>query len=326
MKIAIDAMGGDLGPAPVVEAVLAVLAEDEDLSRVVMVGDGALIEPLLAASDKSESLVSRIELLHSATAIAMSEQPAQVLRQRRDSSMLAALTRLADGGVDACVSGGNSGALVGLSRHFVGLHAGIKQLAICAQLPTHSGAGYLLDVGANVDCSGEQLHQFARMGTALVNALGIAASCRCRALSIGVEDGKGSAAVKRAATLCEADSSLRFEGLIEGDRILCGDAEVIFCDGFAGNIALKSCEGAAQYIRSLAATAKQVEGSVVGDGDWLAAVDPARYNGAYLLGLNRIVVKSHGGSDRAACIAAINKAIAAVKGGFIEGLSAAMEV
>lgn len=324
MKLIVDAMGGDRGFEIPVQASIQALLDFPVLKRIILVGDKPALAACLAQINAYPPLASRIELRHSAGVIDMHDSPAKVLKRRDDTSMLSALKYLSEGEADACVSSGNTGALVGLSRYFCKLHKNIKRLAICAQLPTSNRTSYLLDVGGNVDCSAEQLYQFARMGCALVESLGVKHPCRVSALSIGVEAGKGNSAVKQAVALCRENTSMNFVGLIEGDGLLSGESEVIFCDGFVGNVALKSCEGTANYIRSIAESihGNAIDKNAAEQQAWssdeyqkfMQAINPARFNGAYLLGLNNLVVKAHGGSNVASFSAAIEKTVSAVQG------------
>ena len=330
MKIAIDAMGGDFGVAVTIPASLQALASNASIDQIILFGHKEHIQPCLDENSllqRSPELLDRVSVVHSAHIVDMSAKPADVLRQRENTSMLLALKAVAEGSADVCVSAGNTGALVGLARHCCGLIDGIKRLAICAQLPTSKSNTFLLDVGGNVDCSGEQLHQFARMGCALVDSLGGKTQSRVRALSIGTEAGKGNSAVNLAVELCEADPHLHFQGLIEGNQLLEGDCDVIFCDGFVGNIALKSCEGAASYIRSSArellsaSSASDLEDNVA---KLMCAIDPEQFNGAVLLGLKRTVIKSHGSSGEAGFAVAIQKAVDSCHGQLIEKLESAL--
>jgi glycerol-3-phosphate acyltransferase PlsX len=201
-------------------------------------------------------------------------------------------------------------------------------VAICAQLPNLDHPSYLLDVGANVDCSASQLHQFARMGCGLVNSLypldqSMGQKPKVRALSIGVESGKGNQVVTDAVALCADDASMDFAGLIEANQLLMDDCDVVVCDGFTGNIALKACEGTADYIRryvqqALSDNSRQLSGVEQSSQRLLQAVQTARFNGAVLLGLRRTVIKSHGASDAAAFQAAIVKAITLEQGDFTQ--------
>jgi len=340
MKIAIDAMGGDFGMSVTVPAAIQSLIDNASIEQIVLFGRKDDIQSYLASDALLQAhpkLLDRISIVHSDHVVDMSAKPADVLRQRQDTSMLLALNAVADGQADAFVSAGNTGALVGLARHSCGLVEGVKRLAICAQLPTSLSNTFLLDVGGNVDCSGEQLHQFARMGCALVNALAsnslkghdksAGAQPRVRALSIGSEAGKGNAAVNAAVQLCEADSQLHFDGLIEGSQLLEGICDVIFCDGFVGNIALKSCEGAASYIRSNAHELLASKSAASVNDDYarlMQAMNPEQFNGAVLLGLKQPVIKSHGSSGVVGFAAAIQKAVDASQGQLIQKLEFAL--
>lgn len=321
MKLVVDAMGGDLGCDIPIRASIQALIDFPEISHLILVGDKTQLFAGLQAQSNYQTVESKVAVQHSQGVISMRDKPAAVLKQRDDSSMLQALRILVDGGADACVSAGNTGALVGLSRHFCGLHSNLKRLAICAQLPTHKRSSFLLDVGGNVDCSADLLYQFACMGSALVESIGVARPCRVSALSIGTEAGKGNAAVRQAAELCSKNELMNFSGMIEGDSLLLGESDVIFCDGFVGNIALKSSEGTARYIRSLAKKLVSAsEGSTASLPEtetyrqFVQAINPDQFNGAYLLGLNHLVVKAHGSSNAEGFGAAIGKAVRASAG------------
>ncbi len=318
MRIAIDVMSGDLGAEVPVAAALRALNDRSDITQILLVGDQTIIQQQLnqlATADAFRHTPDQISVLHADHVVDMAARPADVLRQKRDTSMLLALKEMQSGRADCCISAGNTGALVGLSRHLFGLLPGVKRLAICTRLPTSFGETYLLDIGANVDCDGEQLHQFACMGAALVASLRPGDLPRVRALSIGAEAGKGNQAVNEAEQLCNAENRFRFDGLIEANQLLSGECDVIFCDGFAGNIALKACEGTAQYIRALASESVTVPAALVD------AIDPEQFNGAYLLGLKQLVVKSHGSSDEVGFAAAIDKAATACASRLVDNLA-----
>ena len=331
MKIAIDAMGGDCGLTATIPATLAVLEAYPDITQVHLFGDQAAINKALDSAEglvANPSLKQRLQIRHAACQINMTDKPATVLRERSETSMLLALRALAADEVDACVSSGNTGALIGLARHCCGTFEGVRTVAICAQLPNLDHPSYLLDVGANVDCSASQLHQFARMGCGLVNSLypldqSMGQKPKVRALSIGVESGKGNQVVTDAVALCADDASMDFAGLIEANQLLMDDCDVVVCDGFTGNIALKACEGTADYIRryvqqALSDNSRQLRGVEPSSQRLLQAVQTARFNGAVLLGLRRTVIKSHGASDAAAFQAAIVKAITLEQGDFTQ--------
>jgi glycerol-3-phosphate acyltransferase PlsX len=234
--------------------------------------------------------------------------------------MRIALDKLAAREVDAVVSAGNTGALMAMGLFALKMLPNIDRPAICAPIPTRCGSSFLLDLGANVDCSAEQLHQFASMGAALATIEG-RANPRVMLLNIGEEQGKGNEQVKCAAELLSGDRHLNYCGFIEGDKIFSGGADVIVCDGFAGNIALKVCEGTASFIvdKMRSGFSKNFIARLRGLfarralRDLYAELDPQRYNGACLLGLQGVVVKSHGGSNAIGFQRAITRAIAAVE-------------
>jgi glycerol-3-phosphate acyltransferase PlsX len=242
------------------------------------------------------------------------------LRHKTRSSRRIALDKLAAGEVDAVVSAGNTGALMAMGSFVLKMLPGIDRPAICAPLPTRGGSSFLLDLGANVDCSAEQLHQFASMGAALAAVEG-RANPRVMLLNIGEEQGKGNEQVKRAALLIEQDRQLNYCGFVEGDKIFHDVADVIVCDGFAGNIALKVCEGTASFIADkmragfLRTFVMRLRGKVAEPAlrSLYAELDPQRYNGACLLGLQGVVVKSHGNSNVDGFQRAIGRAVAAVE-------------
>ncbi len=338
MRLAIDAMSGDRGCAVVVGAALSALGAAKPSLECLLIGDQRAlqeaIEAAIAADPGREEALDRVTIEHSDAVVAMDARPRDVLRAAEPTSMRRALDLLAAKEADCCVSAGNTGALLALSRHLLGSLEGIRKPAICAQLPSLGGLSYLLDVGANVDCSAGQLHQFALMGTALVGALHGIDAPRSRALSIGREAGKGNEVVKAAAALCEADAGLHFAGLVEGDELLAGQCEVIFCDGFVGNVALKTSEGTANYIRSVTAQhfAPAADKGEPGIDDKTlqalqalgAMMDPAHYNGACLLGLDRLVIKTHGNSCETGWQAAITRAITSCEAGLIGRLDAVL--
>ena len=339
MRLVIDAMSGDRGCEVAVTAALSALAEHSRCSQCILVGDEprlqAAIEQALQAVPALQSELARVSIEHSDGVMPMTARPRDVLRGLEPTSMRTAVAMLADGRADVCVSAGNTGAMLALSRHLLGSLEGIRKPAICAQLPSLGGLSYLLDVGANVDCSAAQLHQFAQMGTALVSAVHGIAAPKARALSIGREAGKGNEVVTAAAALCAADPALQFAGLVEGDELLTGDCEVIFCDGFVGNVALKTSEGTANYIRAVtaqhfasgssgAASGKPPASTLQALQELGAMMNPARYNGACLLGLNKLVFKTHGNSCETGWQAAIDRALSACDADLVARLDAAL--
>lgn len=312
ITIAIDAMGGDHGPRVTVPATLRALSFLAD-TAFVLVGREAEITPFLPGGAAGHD---RLTVLDVPDVVTMEDKPSSALRHKRDSSLYRAIELLAQGDVSACVSAGNTGALVAMGYHLLGTFDGIDRPAICAAVPTHDKPTLMLDVGASPLVQSHHLHQFAVMGTVLAqSAFGVQAP-RVALLNMGTETIKGSDLVKQAASLCGADPGLNFTGFIEADQVFAGAADVVVCDGFSGNIALKSAEGAARLIRTevAAALSRSVWYQCVA---WLlkpllgqvsTRIDPARYNGASLLGLRSTLVKSHGNADVAAFVHAIELA------------------
>lgn len=302
--IALDAMGGDHGPCVTVSAALSFLAANSDV-RLILVGQP---EPLQAELRKRGAEPhERLRLVAASEVVRMDEPPAQALRGKRDSSMRVAIALVRDGEAAACVSAGNTGALMAVAHFVLKTIPGIDRPAIVTALPTMRGHVHLLDLGANVECTAEQLQQFAVMGSIVANVVDGKSRPTVGLLNVGVEDIKGNSVVKAAAQLLQA-GSLNYIGYIEGDGIYAGQADVIVCDGFVGNIALKTSEGLAHMIRHF--MTEEFKRNI---GTRLAGliarpvlrafarrVDPKRYNGATLVGLNGVVVKSHGGADAVA--------------------------
>ncbi|MET1080112.1 MAG: phosphate acyltransferase PlsX [Pseudomonas sp.] len=296
--IAIDAMGGDFGPRFIVEASLACLAEFPSL-HLALVGQPSILEDLLAGQPGVDR--SRLQLVPASEVIGMDERPSQALRAKPDSSMRVALEMLRSGRAQACVSAGNTGALMALSRYMLKTLPGIDRPAMITAIPTARGHCQLLDLGANVDCSAEHLYQFAVMGSVAAEALGVVRP-RVALLNVGTEPIKGNQQVKLAASLLQQAVGLNFIGFIEGDGLYRGDADVVVCDGFVGNILLKSSEGLASMIatRLELLFRQNLLARLVGLlalpllRRLRADLAPARRNGASFLGLQGIVVKSHG--------------------------------
>ncbi|WP_083491819.1 phosphate acyltransferase PlsX [Pseudomonas taeanensis] len=311
--IAIDAMGGDFGPHCIVPASIACLAEYPSL-HLVLVGQAPLIEDLIAQSPGVDR--ARLHVEHAGEVIAMGEPPAQALRGKPDSSMRIALELLRDGRVQACVSAGNTGALMALSRYVLKTLPGVDRPAMMAAIPTQSGCCQLLDLGANVDCSAEHLYQFALMGSVAAEVLGVV-SPRVALLNVGSEDNKGNQQVKLAASLLQQAVGLNYIGFVEGDGLYRGAADVLVCDGFVGNVLLKSSEGLAAMISARAESlfkeslASRVVGSLALPflRRLRADLAPAQYNGASFLGLQGIVVKSHGAAGQEGFKSAIRRTL-----------------
>lgn len=286
-------MGGDHGPATTVPAVVDFLQRHPD-TRVLLYG-------IVRELPVLDCVGGRLTLVDCQQRLEADERPTQAVRHKRESSLGRALAAVAQGEATACVSGGETGALMAMSIAVVGMLSGLARPAICTLLPTAAtGKVGLLDLGANVDCDAELLHQFARMGAARLQVEGVAEP-RVALLNVGAEGGKGNRTVKAAAVLLEADPSLRYTGFVEGDQVLLGAADLVVCDGFVGNVALKSIEGVARLLlarlRSSAAAGwrRRLVRPLLDSA--LSFLDPSQYNGASLLGLRGVVVKSHGAAD-----------------------------
>ena len=316
--IAIDAMGGDFGPRNIVQASLACLIATPSL-HLTLVGQAPLIEELIARQPGVDR--SRLRVVNASEVIGMDEKPSQVLRGKPDSSMRVALGLVAGGQAQACVSAGNTGALMALSRLVLKTLPGIDRPAMVAAIPTQRGYCQLLDLGANVDCSADNLYQFAVMGSVAAEALGVVRP-RVALLNIGTEDIKGNQQVKLAASLLQVAPGLNYTGFVEGDGLYRGEADVVVCDGFVGNILLKSSEGLASMISARIETLfnQNLLSRAVGAlalpllKRLQADLAPARHNGASFLGLQGIVVKSHGSASMQGFQSAIHRALIEVEG------------
>jgi len=310
MKIALDAMGGDHGPAPCIEG--AMQAAKEFDVEVILVGDEAVLKRECARLRATDP---RLSIRHAPQVVEMHESPAAVARKKRDSSIWIATELVKHGEASAVVSPGNTGASMVSSFFVLGLTKGVERPAIATSLPTLTGEAIMLDVGANVDCSAKHLEQFALMGNEYGKHLFRKPNPRVGLLSIGEEDSKGNEVTKEAFKLLKA-SSLNFIGNVEGREVYSGTADVVVCDGFIGNVALKISEGVAETIKKL--LIKEISSS------WLSRlaypliagpllnlkrkIDYAEFGGAPLLGVNGIAIICHGRSSAKAIKNAIRRA------------------
>jgi glycerol-3-phosphate acyltransferase PlsX len=329
IRIAIDCMGGDHGVSVTVPAAIKFALEHSDAS-VLLVGLEEKIKPYIAS--RAAVLGERLSVVHASEVVEMHDTVEVALRKKRDSSIRVAASLVKDGRADASVSAGNTGALMAVSRYVLKTLPGIDRPAIATELPNSRGDGTIvLDLGANAECLPEHLLQFAVMGAALAQAIEGKESPRVGLLNIGEEVIKGNEVVKAAGELLRA-SPLNFIGNVEGNDIFKGTVDVVVCDGFVGNVALKSSEGVAQMIKAIineefgrspfAKLLKLVAAPVllrVKD-----RVDHRRYNGAALVGLNGIVIKSHGSMDAFGFEFAIKRAYDAVKNRALERTSATL--
>jgi len=315
-------MSGDHGHGVAVKAAALVLRDRPQL-RLILVGDEAQLKPSLAAHHLAGD--ARIAVQHASEVVGMHELPSKVLRTKKDSSMRVAIDLVKEGRAQACVSAGNTGALMGTAKFVLKTIEGIDRPAICAVLPTRNGQVYALDLGANADCTPEHLVQFAIMGSTLVKAVEGKANPTVGLLNIGSEEIKGNEVVKKASELLRS-APLNFYGNVEGDDIYKGTTDVVVCDGFAGNVALKTSEGLAkmlgdflkeEYTRGLLSRLAAIVSYPV-IRRFRRRVDHRRYNGAALLGLRGIVVKSHGSADRLAFSTALARAHNEASHGLLE--------
>lgn len=315
--IAVDAMSGDHGPEVTVPAALRALKQHSGLT-LILVGDEDVLQQEVARHDGK--LSERLTIHHASQVVAMDELPSSALRGKKDSSMRVAINLVKEGVAHACVSAGNTGALMATARFVLKTLDGIDRPAIISALPTINGHTHMLDLGANIDCSSEVLYQFALMGSVLTSELDNNPSPTVGLLNIGEEEIKGNDAIKNAARMLQ-ESSLNYVGFVEGDDIWKGTVDVVVADGFLGNIALKSSEGLAKMISHY-----MNQGFKRNIFTMLAGlialpvlralrrrIDPREYNGASLVGLRGIVIKSHGSADAHSFTTAISEAVLEVR-------------
>ena len=314
--ISLDAMSGDLGAEVVVRAANASLEIHPNL-KLIVVGDEAELRDLKTRIVGDNP---RLEIRGSSEIVEMSEAPADALRKKKDSSMRVAINLVKEGDAQACVSAGNTGALMAISKFVLKMLPGVDRPAIITELPAVGGTVHMLDLGANTVVSAEQLFQFAVMGSIVTSDIRDIDNPRVALLNIGVEDTKGVGTVREAADLLTA-SSLNYVGFIEGNEIFSGKADVVVTDGFTGNVALKTMEGtvglASRYLRRAFTENWFAKLQAVLAGPVLRRLalrmDSRNYNGASFVGLNGIVIKSHGSADAYAFQHAIETALVEVK-------------
>lgn len=316
VTLALDAMGGDHGLSIVVPAAVSALQRHSSL-QIILVGDSASIQAELQRCGTSGSGNARIRIQPASEVVGMDELPSKALRNKKDSSMRVAINLVKAGQADACVSAGNTGALMATAKFVLKTLPGIDRPAIISAIPAMNGHTYMLDLGANLVCTPEQLFQFSVMGSVLMTALYGIESPRIALLNVGTEEMKGHEDIQEAALLL-SESQLNYVGFVEGTDIYLSDkADVVVCDGFVGNVALKTSEGVAKLIAHFMQL--EFKRNVLTKLAALAAMpvlralksrmDPRRYNGASLLGLNGIVIKSHGSADCIAFGTAIDVAV-----------------
>jgi len=325
IKIALDLEGGDLGSEAVLLAVKNFLKKNKD-TKLFLLGESHTIA--LCKSNIPAKFNNLVEWIESGDSVLMGESPGDAIRQKKDSSMQKGINLVKNGVVNAFVSSGNTGALMVMSKVSLRMIPGIERPAIVSQLPGKLQPFLMLDLGANIECDSNHLFQFAHMGSFLANDLFGVSEPRVRLLNIGEEHTKGNEIIKNASDLLE-ESNLNYLGYIEANEIFSGKTDVVVCDGFSGNIALKSIEGTADLIKTFLKDG--FNHSPLSKLSALFAfstlrgikrkLDARKYNGALLIGLNGIVVKSHGGSDHIAFESAIEFALAESKNNIVNKIT-----
>ena len=322
LTLAVDAMGGDAGPAPVLEGVALALKSGLD-ARIVFFGNEEILRPMM----RNYACLASATIHHAEGVVDMSDKPMRVLRRGRDTSMWAAIASVKEGEAQAVISGGNTGALMAVSSAQLKMITGVDRPAISALWPTPRGRSVVLDVGANVEASEMQLVQFAIMGEAFFRSLTGKEKPTVGLLNIGAEEQKGHELIRRAAkVLREADPEMSFHGFIEGNDISSGTVDVVVTDGFTGNVALKTAEGAARLVASwvkaaLVASLRTKIGALLLRRQLVRLrerMDPSSVNGGVFLGVNGLVVKSHGGADAYGVKSAIEMAAELAKRPFLK--------
>ncbi|MCZ6642359.1 MAG: phosphate acyltransferase PlsX [Gammaproteobacteria bacterium] len=319
VTIALDAMGGDRGPAAVVPAAFAVLERDDSVDLSLVGLPETLEDARRSAAGRYDA---RLRYVLATEVVGMNERPAEALRRKKQSSLRLAIQQVKDGVADACVSAGNTGAMTAIARYILKRLPGIDRPAIISAVPGLDGPSFMLDLGANVGCNAQHLLHFALMGSVVAEGMLDIERASVGLLNIGEEDIKGNEVVREAGELL-TQSSLNYIGFVEGNDIFSGKANVIVSDGFVGNVALKTMEGVASLIASYLHEEfrknmlRKIQGLAAGPA--LSALrdrlDARRYNGASLVGLNGIVIKSHGDADKLAFETAVQTAIVEARKG-----------
>ncbi|WP_123332698.1 phosphate acyltransferase PlsX [Erwinia sp. JUb26] len=334
LTLAIDAMGGDFGPCVTVPAAMQALASDSHL-HLLLVGDPDKITSLLATADSA--LRARLQVIPAESVIASDARPSQAIRASRGSSMRVALEQVKAGNADACISAGNTGALMGLAKILLQPLEGIDRPALMTVLPNQlKGKTVMLDLGANVESDSAMLVQFAVMGAVMAEEVLEIANPRVALLNIGQEETKGLTAIREAAAALRDSAEVNYIGYLEGNDVLTGKTDVLVCDGFIGNVTLKTMEGVVRMFLSLLKS--QGEGKKKAWwlrllGRWIQKrlaknfghLNPDQYNGACLLGLRGTVIKSHGAANQRAFTVAIQQAEQAVRRQVPERIAARLQ-
>ena len=287
ITLSLDVMSGEKDPEASINAALNLLGSREDV-RIFLVGDKDIIN-----KHTSSKIGNRLQILHAKEIIQMNDPPVTVLRQKKKSSMRLAVDLVKNGVAQACVSSGNTGALMAISKYVLKTIPTIDRPALMTSIPAIKGSTYVLDLGANSSCTPQQLYQFALMGNVMAKEIKGIDQPRIGLLNMGVEASKGNKVIKDAAKLINS-SPMNFIGYVEGNNLVEDIADVVVCDGFTGNIALKTMEGSVRLVLRFVEDAFNSSASL---NKVKHKIDPRRFNGALLLGLNGVVVKSHGDSD-----------------------------
>ncbi|MBB5210322.1 phosphate acyltransferase PlsX [Microbulbifer hydrolyticus] len=302
LRLAVDAMGGDLGPRSVVPACARFLIRFPQ-AELKLFGPRSQLHSLLIK--QPPSVRERLELVDCAQVITQGCNPVQALRHKRESSMALALQSVASGNCAAMVTSGNTGALLALGRSILGTVEGVRRPALGKSLPTADGSCFMLDLGANIDCTAEDLVLFAHMGQEAQRVFSGKSELAVALLNIGAEEHKGTEEIRRAGKLLQADPVINYVGFVEGHDIFTGAVDVVVCNGLMGNVAMKSAEGVIRLIGQKTFTIdkkapiKRFFGQLAINllRKWRAQLEPGRYNGASFLGLTGNVIKSHGGAS-----------------------------
>ena len=321
LTIALDTMSGDFGPRIVMPAALEALTAHPNLF-LLLVGQPAEVDPFL--KKVSPSILARLTVVPASSVIANDTKPSHAIRHSKDSSMRVALELVQHGQAQACVSAGNTGALMGLAKLLIKPLSGIERPALVSAIPNlNHGKTLVLDLGANVNCDSNMLVQFAVMGSVMAEEVFDIKTPRVALLNIGEEENKGLDNIQTAATILKEISRINYIGYLEGNDLLTGKTDVLVCDGFVGNVTLKTLEGVARVFISLLKSSDSTNKSWIVSllGRWFQKraakrfghLNPDQYNGACLLGLRNTVIKSHGAANQRAFVVAIEQAIHSVE-------------
>lgn len=333
IRISIDCMGGDRGPAVTVAAAISFVKRTEDV-QMILVGQ----EPVILAELKKHRQEShpRLRIAHASEVVTMEDPLEVALRRKKDSSMRVAVNLIKEDAADVCISAGNTGALMAISRYVLKTLPNVDRPAICSILPNQKNKPtYMLDLGANVDCEPHHLQQFASMASALFSLVEGQARPTVGLLNVGEEDIKGNELVKKTALLLREEHArgvINFHGNVEGNDIFAGTTDIVVCDGFVGNVTLKAVEGLGRFVKTVLTgefkrNAWTMFGAIIARGALnkiASRLNPSNYNGGTLLGLRGLVIKSHGGADAYSFEWAIQRGYDAARNNVLRHIEKAM--